>query len=46
MIDFEEIYTFFITVKIYLLLQQVFKSSICTKTFMTSKSLQPARLVL
>lgn len=44
--DFEEIYKFFTTVKIYLLFQQVFNSSTSTRTFMTSRSLQPARLVL
>lgn len=44
--NFEEIYTFFTTLKIYLLFQQVLKSITSTRTLMTSKSLQPARLVL
>lgn len=44
--DFEKLYTFFTTEKIYFLLHQVFESSTSTNTSLTSKSLQPARLVL
>lgn len=42
---FEELYQFVTTVKIYILFQQELGSSTPTKTFLTSKTLQPARLV-
>lgn len=45
MIDFEELYQFVMTVKIYVLFQQVLGSRTATKTFLTSKNLQPAGLV-